>query len=76
MTFRHTLGTTKFRPGIFLCEGLNGGFIEVFAEQSNTGGILDVDEDTTPPVLVESYIVSTTGNEASSVTITLFFFNM
>ena len=73
MTFRHTLGTTNF-PGSVLREGLHEGFVEIFSEQSETNGILDADEDATPPELVESSIEVTPTN-AFSVTITLSFFD-
>jgi hypothetical protein len=55
---------------------LNEGFVEIFAEQSETGDVLDVDEGTTSLALVEGSIVSTIDNEASSVSITRMFFDM
>jgi hypothetical protein len=73
MTFRHTLGTTKF-PGSVLRPGLHEGFVEIFEPQSETGGILDVDEDNSPPELVESSI-EVNPADAFSVTITLSFFD-
>jgi hypothetical protein len=73
MTFRYTLGTAKF-PGSILREGLHESYVEIFPEQSETGGILDVDEDTTPPELAESSI-EVSPADAFSVTITLSFFD-
>jgi hypothetical protein len=73
MTFRYTLGTAKL-PGRVMREGLHEGFVEIFAEQSETGGILDVDEDTTPPELAESSI-EVSPADAFSVTITFSFFD-
>jgi hypothetical protein len=69
MTFRHTLSVWKF-PGSVLPPGLNEGFVEVFEPQSETSGILDVDEDITPPELAESSI-EVNPADAFSVTITL-----
>jgi hypothetical protein len=48
--------------------------VEILAEQSETGGILDVDEDTTPPELAESSI-EVIRTDTFSVTITLSFFD-
>jgi hypothetical protein len=73
MTFRHTLGTSKF-PGRVLRPGLHEGFVEIFEPQSETSGILDVDEDNSPPELVESSI-EVNPADAFSVTITLSFFD-
>jgi hypothetical protein len=73
MTFRHTLGTALF-PGSVLREGLYEGFVEIFAEHSETGSILEVDEDDTPPVLAQSSIEANPA-DASSVTITLSFYD-
>jgi hypothetical protein len=47
MTFRHTLGTAKFL-GSVLRQGLHEGFVEIFEPQSETSGILDVDDDNSP----------------------------
>jgi hypothetical protein len=73
MTFRHTLGTAKF-PGNLLHEGLHEGFVEIFEQQSENGGILDVDEDNSTPELAESSI-EVNPADAFSVTITLSFFD-
>jgi hypothetical protein len=59
MTFRHTLSVWQF-PGIVLRPGLHEGFVEVFEPQSETNGLLNVDEDITPPELAESYVGATT----------------
>jgi hypothetical protein len=69
MTFRHMLGTAEFL-GSVLRPGLHQGF----EPQYETNGILDVDENNSPPELVES---STEVNPADgfSVTITLSFFD-
>jgi hypothetical protein len=32
------------------------GFVEIFAEQSKAGGVLDIDEDNTPPEMAENYV--------------------
>ena len=73
MTFRHTLGTANF-PGSVLRPGLDECFVEIFEPQSETNGILDVDEDNSPPELVESSI-EVNPADAFSVTITLSFFD-
>ena len=73
MTFRHTLGTATF-PGNLLREGLHEGFVEIFAQQSDTGTVFDVDEDTTPPELAESSI-EVNPADAFSVTINLSFYD-
>jgi hypothetical protein len=73
MAFRHTLGTAKFH-GCVLRPGLHEGFVEIFEQQSETGGILHVDEDNSPPELVESSIEINPA-DAFSVTITLSFFD-
>jgi hypothetical protein len=73
MTFRDTFGTATF-PGSVLREGLHEGFVEIFAEQSETSGILGVDDDTTPPELAESS-TDVSHTDAFSVTITLSFFD-
>jgi hypothetical protein len=73
MTFRHTFGTANF-PGNLLREGLHEGFVEIFAQQFETGTVLDVDEDTMPPELAESSI-EVNPSDAFSVTITLSFFD-
>jgi hypothetical protein len=73
MTFRHTLGTARF-PGSVLREGLHEGFVEIFEAQSETSGILDVNEDNSPPELVESSI-EVNPADAFSVTIKLSFFD-
>jgi hypothetical protein len=73
MTFRHTLSVWKF-PGSILRPGLHEGFLEIFEPQSETGGILDVDEDNSPPELVESSI-EVNPADAFSVSITLSFFD-
>jgi hypothetical protein len=73
MTFRHTLGTAKF-PGIVLRPGLHEGFVEIFEPQSETSGILDVDEDNSSPEMVENSI-EVNPADAFSVTITLSFFD-
>jgi hypothetical protein len=48
--------------------------VEIFTEQNETDGILDVEEDTTPPELVESSI-EVRPIVALIVTITLSFFH-
>jgi hypothetical protein len=73
MTFRHTLGTAKF-PRSVLRPGLHEGFVEIFEPQSETSGIFDVDEDNSPPELVESSI-EVNPADAFSITITLSFFD-
>jgi hypothetical protein len=73
MTFRHTLGTAKF-PGSVLRQGLHEGFVEIFEPQSETGGILDVDNDGSAPELVESSI-EVNPADAFSVSIRLSFFD-
>jgi hypothetical protein len=73
MTFRHTLGTAKF-PGSVLREGLHEGCVEIFEAQSESIGILDVDEDNSPPELVESSI-EVNPTDAFSATIILSFFD-
>jgi hypothetical protein len=72
--FRHTLGTAKFH-GNLLREGLQEGFVEIFAQQSETGAVFDVDEDNMPSELAESSIEVTTCNASSSVPITLSFYD-
>jgi hypothetical protein len=64
---------SKF-PGSVLPQGLHEGIVEIFEPQSETGGILDVDEDNSPPKLVESSI-EVNPADAFSVTITLSFFD-
>jgi hypothetical protein len=73
MTFRHTFGTAKLH-GNLLHEGLHEGFVEVFEQQSETDGILDVDEGHSSPDLAESSIEAN-HVDAFSVTITLSFFD-
>jgi hypothetical protein len=72
MTFHCTIGTGNF-SGSVPREGLHEGFLEIFAEQSETGGILDVDEDTAPPELADISI-ETSSTDSFSVIITLSFF--
>jgi hypothetical protein len=74
MTFRHSLGTAKF-PGSVLRPGLHEGFLEIFEPQSETSGILDVDEDNSTLELVESSI-EVNPADAFSISITLSFFDM
>ena len=73
MTFRHTLGTANF-PGNLLREGLHEGFVEIFAQQSETGTVFDVDEDTKPPELADSSIEDNPA-DAFSETINLSFYD-
>jgi hypothetical protein len=47
--------------------------VEIFAQQSETGTVFDVDEDTTPPEVAESSI-EVNPADALIVTITLSFY--